>query len=43
MRVQTYMCPLVAASLAVVLTYVGSVVIGAVSVSSGVSCDTVSY
>ena len=42
MRVQTYMCPLVAALLAVVLTYVGSVVIGVVSVSSGVSCDTVS-
>ena len=42
MRVQTYMCPLVAALLAVVLTYVGSVVIGVVSVSSGVACDTVS-
>ena len=42
MRVQTYMCPLVAALLAVVLTYVGSVEIGVVSVSSGVSCDTVS-
>ena len=43
MRVQTYMCPLVAALLAVVLTYVGSVVIGVVSVSSGVACDTVSW